>query len=170
MKTGDVRLNALSLENQTAKELHGNISVLANFLSNCVSNAARKEVGASFIDIHCFYDGEREEFVFQVQDNGNGIPHSLFQLRSGTDSNRIRLFESGASESNSSGLGLGDADVRIPLYGMNMAVVTHRSNGTKESWETPGMKQPVFPDAITGTLFEVRIGVASNQKAIHVAA
>lgn len=142
------------------RKAFGRAGVVDNFVINCVNNALRELVGATHIEVSFFVDEATQELVYQVRDDGVGIPNQMFDP---SRINEIRLFETGVSESKSTGIGMSDANIRLPQYGVKLAISSIR-DGQRNMWRSNnfGEAESQFPEDLSkGTLIEIRVALVS---------
>lgn len=140
----------------------GRAGLVDNFVINCINNALREQVGATHIEVSFFIDENTQELVYQVKDDGVGIPTHMFEA---STVNEIRLFETGVSESKSTGLGMSDANLRFPEYGGKLALWSIRE-GQRNMWKSKnfGAEDGNFPEILAqGTLFEIRFPLVASE-------
>jgi two-component system, OmpR family, phosphate regulon sensor histidine kinase PhoR len=125
--TQDIRLELT----EEVTEIRLDVRQIESSLENLIDNAIRYATGFSVITIRSFLDGNRDKLLFEIEDDGCGIPEKdlprIFERFYRVDKGRSR-------ESGGTGLGLSIVRNAISLHGGEVKVRSEVSKGTTFSF------------------------------------
>ena len=125
--TQDIRLELT----EEVTEIRLDVRQIESSLENLIDNAIRYATGFSVITIRSFLDGNKDKLLFEIEDDGCGIPKKdlprIFERFYRVDKGRSR-------ESGGTGLGLSIVRNAISLHGGEVKVRSEVSKGTTFSF------------------------------------
>jgi signal transduction histidine kinase len=125
--TQDIRLELT----EEVTEIRLDVRQIESSLENLIDNAIRYATGFSVITIRSFLDGNKDKLLFEIEDDGCGIPEKdlsrIFERFYRVDKGRSR-------ESGGTGLGLSIVRNAISLHGGEVKVRSEVSKGTTFSF------------------------------------